>query len=342
MNIIVTANTVPFIHGGADYHIEGLIEELKIRGHQVESIRFPFQFSPNSEVTNLMAFCESQNYICPNGQAVDRVISLQFPAYGVHHTSHVIWLMHQHREAYDLYPDHPTSEQALLRDQIVDYDNRTIAIAAKVYTNSACVSSRLQKFNHIESEPLYHPPHAWQHFYNQEAQDFIFFPSRLEELKRQGLLIEAAVHLKSPVKIIIGGIGGQGEAYQAKIDKLDLADKVRLIGRFSEQEKFTYYAQCLAVFFAPKDEDYGYITLEAMLSSKPVITCTDSGGPLEFVEDQVTGYVCDPDPKAIARAIDKLYEDKQKAKSMGQAGYNKYHFANISWDNVIETLLRPL
>ena len=342
MNIIVTANTVPFIHGGADYHIEGLIEELKIRGHQVESIRFPFQFSPNSEVTNLMAFCESQNYICPNGQAVDRVISLQFPAYGVHHTSHVIWLMHQHREAYDLYPDHPTSEQALLRDQIVDYDNRTIAIAAKVYTNSACVSSRLQKFNHIESEPLYHPPHAWQHFYNQEAQDFIFFPSRLEELKRQGLLIEAAVHLKSPVKIIIGGIGGQGEAYQAKIDKLDLADKVRLIGRFSEQEKFTYYAQCLAVFFAPKDEDYGYITLEAMLSSKPVITCADSGGPLEFVEDQVTGYVCDPDPKAIARAIDKLYEDKPKAKSMGQAGYNKYHSANISWDNVIETLLRPL
>ena len=192
MNIIITANTVPFIHGGADYHIEGLIEELKIRGHQVESIRFPFQFSPNSEVTNLMAFCESQNYICPNGQAVDRVISLQFPAYGVHHTSHVIWLMHQHREAYDLYPDHPTSEQALLREQIVDYDNRTIAIAAKVYTNSACVSSRLQKYNHIESEPLYHPPHAWQHFYNQEAQDFIFFPSRLEELKRQGLLIEAA------------------------------------------------------------------------------------------------------------------------------------------------------
>jgi len=79
-----------------------------------------------------------------------------------------------------------------------------------------------------------------------------------------------------------------------------------------------------------------------MLSSKPVITCTDSGGPLEFVEDQVTGYVCDPDPKVIARAIDALYADKQKAKAMGQAGYNKYHAANISWDHVIETLLGPL
>jgi glycosyltransferase involved in cell wall biosynthesis len=342
MNIIVTSNSVPFIHGGADYHIEGLIEELRARGHRVESIRFPFQFNPNSEVTTLMAFCESQNYICPNGQVVDRVISLQFPAYGVNHPNHVIWLMHQHREAYDLYPNDPTSEQTVLRDQIVDYDNRTIFSAAKVYANSICVSERLQKFNQINSVPLYHPPYAWKQFYNQESQDFIFFPSRLEQLKRQGLLIEAAQHLESPVKIIIGGSGGQANAYQAKIDKLDLADKVRLIGRFSEQEKFTYYAQCLAVFFGPKDEDYGYITLEAMLSSKPVITCTDSGGPLEFVEDQVTGYVCDPDPKDIARAIDALYADKQKAKAMGQAGYDKYHAANISWDHVIETLLGPL
>lgn len=342
MNIIVTANTVPFIHGGADYHIEGLIQELKFRGHNVESIRFPFRFNPNAELTNLMDFCESQNYTCPNGQAVDRVISLQFPAYGVHHPNHVIWLMHQHRNAYDLYPDHPTSEQALLRDQIVDYDNRTIALATKVYANSVCVSERLQKFNQIKSEPLYHPPYGWQHFYNQTAQDYIFFPSRLEQLKRQDLLIEAAVHLESPVKIIIGGSGGQHLAYQAKIDELKLADRVRLIGRFTEQQKLVYYAQCLAVFFAPKDEDYGYITLEAMLSSKPVITCTDSGGPLEFVEDQITGLVCNPDPKEIAQAIDQLYADKKKAKLMGQAGYNKYHASNISWDNVVETLTGPL
>jgi len=341
MNIIVTANTVPFVHGGADYHIEGLISELKVRGHNVESIRFPFQCNPNYRLTNLMTFCESQNYMSPNGQRVDRVISLQFPAYGVYHPRHVIWLMHQHREVYDLFPNNPTSEQALLRDKIVRYDNRTIGAAAKVYANSMCVSARLKKFNQIKSKTLYHPPYAWQHFYNQEAQDFVFFPSRLEKLKRQDLLIEAAVHLQSPVKIIIGGTGGQENIYKAKINELKVADKVRLIGYFSEQEKFTYYAQCLAVFFAPKDEDYGYITLEAMLSSKPVITCTDSGGPLEFVEDQITGYICQPDPKAIAHAIDQLYEDKQKAKTMGQAGYNKYHAANISWDNVIETLLVP-
>ena len=117
---------------------------------------------------------------------------------------------------------------------------------------------------------------------------------------------------------------------------------MRLIGRFSEQEKFSYYAQCLAVFFAPINEDYGYITLEAMLSSKPVITCTDSGGPLEFVEHQITGYVLEPNPQEIARVIDELYFNKEKAKFMGLAGYNKYHTANISWDNVIERLLGPL
>ena len=41
--------------------------------------------------------------------------------------------------------------------------------------------------------------------------------------------------------------------------------------------------EALGVIFPPLDEDYGYVTLEAMLAAKPVITCTDSGGPLEFV-----------------------------------------------------------
>ena len=39
--------------------------------------------------------------------------------------------------------------------------------------------------------------------------------------------------------------------------------------------------------FAPFDEDFGYVTLESFLAHKPVITATDAGGPLEFVEDGV-------------------------------------------------------
>ena len=111
------------------------------------------------------------------------------------------------------------------------------------------------------------------------------------------------------------------------------------MGFISQEEKETYYARSLAVFFAPFDEDYGYITLEAMLSSKPVITCIDSGGTLEFVEDNKTGFIINPDPKLIAKKIDYLYTNRKEAKKFGENGLQNYKRKNISWDNVVDTLL---
>ena len=77
MRILVTANKVPFMPGGADYHIHGLVENLKLHGHEVELLQFPFRFSPESEVQRLMDYCEGTELNMPNGLAVDKVISLK-------------------------------------------------------------------------------------------------------------------------------------------------------------------------------------------------------------------------------------------------------------------------
>ena len=89
--------------GGADYHIAGVVRELKRAGHDVEAIRFPFRFSPESDIEKLMAYTETLDLNRMNGIEIDRVISLQFPAYGVQHDQHVVWIMHQHRAVYELY-----------------------------------------------------------------------------------------------------------------------------------------------------------------------------------------------------------------------------------------------
>ncbi len=73
-----------------------------------------------------------------------------------------------------------------------------------------------------------------------------------------------------------------------------------------DDELIDLYAGALAVVYPPFDEDFGYVTLEAFLARKPVITCTDSGGPNEFVVDGVNGFVCAPNPEALAAAIDQL------------------------------------
>jgi glycosyltransferase involved in cell wall biosynthesis len=341
MKIIVTANSVPFMPGGADYHINGLVSQLRRHGHEVELLRFPFRFSPESEVQRMMSFCEGTDLNMPNGVPVDKVISLQFPAYGVQHADHRVWIMHQHRAVYDLYPDQPQSEPLdALKLATTEFDTRVLSQAQTLYANSQRVAARLLEFNGLQAQPLYHPPFEAEKFFTDDPYDYIFAPSRLETLKRQDLLIRAAQHLHSPVKILLGGSGGQQQRYSRLIAELGVESRVQLIGGFSETEKRVLYARSLGVAFVPKDEDYGYVTLEAMLAAKPVITCTDSGGPLEFVKHQQSGWVLPPNPQQLAAVMDRLYEDKAAAQRMGEVGREIYDAATISWNHVIETLLR--
>ena len=93
------------------------------------------------------------------------------------------------------------------------------------------------------------------------------------------------------------------------------------------------------VIFPPIDEDYGYVTLEAMLAAKPIVTCTDSGAPLEFVQDDATGLIVEPSPQAMARAMDRLWDDRGWAQVLGEAGRKQYDHLNISWAMVVERLL---
>jgi glycosyltransferase involved in cell wall biosynthesis len=111
------------------------------------------------------------------------------------------------------------------------------------------------------------------------------------------------------------------------------------MGHVTEQEKIRLYAESVGVVFTPLDEDYGYITLEAMLSRKPVIVCTDSGGPLEFVIHRETGLATAPEPAALAGGLDEIWTDRNRSRQWGLAGRKRYEELNISWQNVVNRLL---
>ncbi len=340
MKIIVTANKVPFMPGGADYHIRGLAGALEAHGHEVELLQIPFRFSPEDEVERSMQFCEAMNLNRPNGVAVDKVISVQFPTYGVQHDDHRVWIMHQHRAVYELFDQQPTSSSlASLRESVKSFDQRCLSGASHLFANSRRVAERLHHYNGLLAQPLYHPPHSAAAFYSDEPLGYFFCPSRLETLKRQSLVIEAASLTATPLRILIGGEGGQKQHYQKLINDYGVAEKVKLTGRFSEAEKLVLYARCLGVLFVPQDEDYGYITLEAMLSSKPVITCNDSGGPLEFVAHEDNGLVVEPSAAALAAAMDRLFSRQQLARALGRRARESILEKDISWSNIVKRLL---
>lgn len=339
MRIAIASVQVPFLAGGAELLAEGLRGAALAAGHQCEIVTHPFRFGPPAEIRRSMALWETENFHELTGYTPEVTLCLKFPAYAVKAPNKVLWLLHQHRAAYDLWSGGPDDE-AKLRDEVHAFDRRHLAPFARRYTIAGNVSRRLREYNGLESTPIYNPPALADRLYTLPAEPYVFFPSRIESLKRQGLLIEAMRHVRSRVVALIGGTGGQLQSCEALIARHDLGDRVRLLGALTDEQLCAFYAASLGVFFGPKDEDYGYVTLEAMLAAKPVITCRDSGGPLEFVVDGQTGYVVEPEPQAIAEAIDRLAGDGERAREMGEAGRERYRDLDISWPAALEALLR--
>lgn len=347
MKIAIATVQVPFIRGGAENLVEMLREELKKRGHQADIITIPFKWYPPSTLLDCMLMGRTMDLTEVNGEKIDRVIAMKFPAYYVKHNNKVLWLMHQHRQAYDLwgtkYGDlHNSPDGEFTRDMIQKHDKKYITEAKAIYTIAQNTSNRLLKYNGIKSEALYHPPLNYQKMYCNEYGNFIFYASRIDPMKRQRLLVEAARYTKTDVEFIIAGSGSKNELefIGSIIKKYNLDNKVKMVGFISEQEKLDYYANCLGVYFGAYDEDYGYITLESFFSKKPVIVHTDSGGPLEFVVNDENGFIIEDDAKALAEKIDELYLDRNKTQKMGENGYDSLKDKHIDWDYVINKLLQ--
>ncbi len=340
---IATVHTPP-ITGGAELLADGLRAALVRAGHSVHRLIAPFSYRSLNDARRSMDQWESQDFMPYNGGSIDRVIGLKWPAYLMRHPAMAVWLLHQHRPAYDLFGTphgFPASDPAAiaLRDRIHEADTRALGRLPAVHTISERVCERLKSANGVESTALYHPPARAEAYHCAPAEAYILAPSRLEALKRQSLLIEAMAEVRAPVTAVIVGDGGD----RARLERLAAARgveaRVRFLGAVSHDRLIALYARASAVFFAPQDEDYGYVTLEAMLASKPVVTCLDSGGPLEFVQDAVTGSVVAPTASAVAEALERLCSDPGLARRMGEAGRARYEALGLDWNRVVETLL---
>jgi glycosyltransferase involved in cell wall biosynthesis len=144
-------------------------------------------------------------------------------------------------------------------------------------------------------------------------------------------------HAPKSITLIIAGDGSERVSTERVAVECGVHDRVTFQGRVDGDELARLYTRALAVIYAPFDEDYGYVTLEAFLSSKPVITCGDSGGTLEFVVDGENGFVCDPEPAAVGAAVARLAGDRALAARLGAAGLARAR--QITWDGVVERLL---
>jgi glycosyltransferase involved in cell wall biosynthesis len=340
VRIAVCRPQVVFVRGGVEIFTDRLIEELRLRGHEVDLVNIPLQQWPNHRVVASGLTWRLIDLHTDVTVSADLVIATKFPSYLIEHPNKVVWLVHQFRQAYELdgtdlgqLGDSPFERS--IRDQIQIVDREALAEAKKLFATSRNVADRLQRSTGLEAEVLPHPPQELS-FRCDRFDPFVLSVGRLDQLKRVDLLLAAAAS-EPGMRVVVAGEGPDRGRLESLAAESGLESRVHFAGSVSAQELADLYATCRAVYYAPVDEDFGMVPFEAFRSGKPVVTTTDAGGPLEIVGDRTTGRVTEPEAPALAAALKELLDDEQAARAYGAAGSDAV--AGVTWDAAIERLL---
>jgi glycosyltransferase involved in cell wall biosynthesis len=345
-SVLVCAAQAPFVTGGAEILVRELKEHLTRRGFQTDLISIPFHGHPPSEIVRQALAWRLLELREATGRTPDLVIPTKFPSYLVRHPRKVVWLFHQHRDAYDLFGSEvgaltDSSEDRVVRESIHSMDGSALGECRSIFTISRNVADRLSRFNRLPGTPLHPPPREAQRFHSGPYGDYLLYAGRLERIKRVDLALRALARSRDEARLRIAGTGSLEKDLRRLAETLGVAKRVDFLGFVSPGDLLELYAGCRGALYTPVDEDYGYVTVESFLSRKPVITTSDAGGPLEFVEGGVNGFVASPEPAALATVIDSLYSlSDARLREMGTEGHERVQ--HISWDAVVDRLTESI
>ena len=342
MKVCLAETVVPFTRGGAELHVDGLATALAERGFAVERVRLPFAWHDRRSLLESALAWRLLHLATVDGGGVDAVIATRFPSYLVRHPNKVVWLIHQLRQAYELDRTRygflsEEAEDRRIVELVRAMDGRGLGEARRLFANSGNTAGRLARFNGLTATPLYPPPPLDGRYRAGAHGDHVLSVGRLDPMKRVDLLLEAVA--RSPrLRAVVVGEGPDRPRLEALAGARGVTDRVVFTGRVEDDRLLGLYADCGCVYYAPFDEDFGYVTLEAFRSSKPVVTAADSGGVLELVTDRETGLVA---PRAeageLVGLLERLLGDPALARRLGAAG--KDRVAGIGWDGVVTALL---
>jgi glycosyltransferase involved in cell wall biosynthesis len=187
----------------------------------------------------------------------------------------------------------------LLRKVIHRLDANALSAVRNVSAISRTVANRAEYFHGRKDIKAFHPVSEVRGKAAGVGSHYLAY-SRLDGAKRVDLIIEAYRKARVKRPLLIAGEGPERERLQ---DLSAGESKIKFLGRVSDERLTQLISDAHAVVFTPLMEDYGYVTVEALSSGRPVITVSDSGGPTEFVVEGENGWIADPSPIELARCF---------------------------------------
>lgn len=164
---------------------------------------------------------------------------------------------------------------------------------------------------------------------------------RLKRYKGVHHVVRAFATLAHPTATLeIAGAGDYRPALERLATSLDLGERVRFLGRVSEEEKRALLRRAWALVFASPKEGWGITNLEAAASGTPVVA-SNSPGIRESVRDGETGYlVPHGDAAAMAAAMRRLAADRALVERLGIQA--RAFAESFTWERAAEETERHL
>lgn len=331
---VLTAGPTNGLLGGAERFYKGLVEAFREIGCHSELVSLPADEPSFEQILDNYSRCSTLDL-----SDFDVVVSTKAPTYAVNHPRHVLYLVHTVRVFDDMFYEAFPNAGVVLYEQRAELQTLDFKALTRIKSRFAIgheVANRLYRWKGLTTEVL-HPPLGMSGFRCGPTGDYFLLPGRLHPWKRIDLVIDAVRCSKLPLRLIIAGTG---EAEAELKTRAGNDPRIEFVGRVSDEELISLYENALAVPFVPVREDYGYVTLEAFSSGKPVVTCRDSGEPTYFVRHGETGLVCEPDAESLCVALEWLFSHRTEAEQMGRGG--KESIAEMSWTVVANRLLESV
>lgn len=156
----------------------------------------------------------------------------------------------------------------------------------------------------------------------------VFSLGRLVAYKGYCFLIDAARYLGDEYVVLIGGTGALRESLEKQIRESGLEDKVRLLGRVSDEELPAYYGACdvFCLSSVQKTEAFGIVQIEAMSCGKPVVATNIPKSGVSWVNAHgVSGLNVAPgNAEELATAIGEVTRDEETYRRYAEGAANRY------------------
>lgn len=169
---------------------------------------------------------------------------------------------------------------------------------------------------------LFYPGIDWNAFDGEkEYEPFLLVPGRIMWTKNIELALKSFIKANLPDRwklVVAGFLDEKSKVYLDKLKNIANNSKQIVFEISPSDEKLnTLYKKASVILFPPLNEDWGIVPLEAMANSKPVLA-NNSGGPMESITHEETGWLVPPDEDKWAEIIKFFPENASLIKTMGK------------------------